>query len=620
MGKKVLSFILASILILSSFSFAYGASYDYAERFKDEIFGDDGQGIDGLLGDERVVLGDIVDTYVSLNDPSLVTGIVRQFIGDTRYENYDFILDFVDENNNYVIDIERANVGGYIANDEPGNFESAFDNLSQFDSDLSADMTLEEMGTYFSKFSISLFFLNEAKSDGTVAGYESFMFTEGENGDLSLIESIFEAGGMYEEASTFIDRALETTFPPKEEAKQAAIDLVERYNDSTQSDKEIVFDFMNRYNLVEEYTAPPSGGGGGGGGGALPPVVEEIEPFIIDIDYDVLIELIEAIDDSEEGRALLALSINEGEPDKAQVNISQKVLEETGYDEETALAIKYNNVKVVLSGDSFSELMDTQLSIIIEDNNQYTFESDNDLGGPVYISLPYDGESKYPSVFRYNEETEEYELIGGLYDEEEGVVRFAAKSFSQFMVGEADALSFTDLDEITWGQEYKDIVKSMSARGYIQGRGAEFDPFTEVTRAEFAAMLVRLLGITNVEGQDIFEDVNPDDWFYGEVAAAYDLNLIQGVSETEFKPNDNITREEMAVMAARMLRLKYYLNEGEAGTSFTDETLISEWALEGVTTVETLGIIEGRTSGEFDPKGLTTRLEALIVMERLLGK
>jgi hypothetical protein len=446
------------------------------------------------------------------------------------------------------------------------------------------------------------------------------MYEEDEIGDLTLIESIFDDCGMYDEARTFISKATNTTFPPTEEAKQAAIDLAERYNDSTQADKDIVFDFMVDYNLVVEYTEPttPPSGGGGGGGGALPPA-EEVVPFVIDIDYDLLTELIESSDEPEENRALLALSVNEGEETVAQVNISEKVLEETGYNKEIALAVNYNDITLILSGDSFAEIKDTQLSIVEEDN-KYTFESDNDLEGPVYISLPYDGDSDYPSVFRYNEETEEYDLIGGIYDEDAGVVRFAVNSFSQYMVGEAEALEFTDIDEITWGQEYKDTVNNMSARGYIQGRGAEFDPFTEVTRAEFAAMLVRLLGMSGLQGEDIFDDVDAGDWFYEEVAAAYNAGLIEGVSETEFKPNDNITREEMAVMAARMLKLKYYLGSKAGATNFTDEEIISSWAMEGVAVVEELGIVEGRTSGEFDPKGLTTRLEAVIVMERLLAK
>jgi hypothetical protein len=615
MGKKVLSLTLVMVLILGSFSFAYGVT-SLADNFAKNIFDE----TEGLTNEERLVLGDIVDTYVSLEDPGLVTGIVKQFIGDTRYENYDFILNFVDENNNYVIDSERDDIGGYIATDDGTSFRDSFDNWTGFDDDLREDMTKEEMDNYFLKFSISLAYLNEAKFDGTVAGYDSYMYEEDEIGDLTLIESIFDDGGMYDEARTFISKATNTTFPPTEEAKQAAIDLAERYNDSTQADKDIVFDFMVDYNLVVEYTEPttPPSGGGGGGGGALPPA-EEVVPFVIDIDYDLLTELIESSDEPEENRALLALSVNEGEETVAQVNISEKVLEETGYNKEIALAVNYNDITLILSGDSFAEIKDTQLSIVEEDN-KYTFESDNDLEGPVYISLPYDGDSDYPSVFRYNEETEEYDLIGGIYDEDAGVVRFAVNSFSQYMVGEAEALEFTDIDEITWGQEYKDTVNNMSARGYIQGRGAEFDPFTEVTRAEFAAMLVRLLGMSGLQGEDIFDDVDAGDWFYEEVAAAYNAGLIEGVSETEFKPNDNITREEMAVMAARMLKLKYYLGSEVGATNFTDEEIISSWAMEGVAVVEELGIVEGRTSGEFDPKGLTTRLEAVIVMERLLAK
>jgi hypothetical protein len=187
------------------------------------------------------------------------------------------------------------------------------------------------------------------------------------------------------------------------------------------------------------------------------------------------------------------------------------------------------------------------------------------------------------------------------------------------MVDDADAVEFSDIDEITWGQEFKDSVKRMSARGYVQGRGEEFDPYTEVTRAEFAAMLVRLLDMTDAQGEDVFEDVESDDWFYNEVSAAFNAGLIQGVSTTEFKPKENITREEMAVMASRMLKLKYY-KDGTSGTDFVDEESISTWAVSGAAMVEKLGVMEGRTSGEFDPKGLATRLESVVVMERLLAK
>jgi hypothetical protein len=273
----------------------------------------------------------------------------------------------------------------------------------------------------------------------------------------------------------------------------------------------------------------------------------------------------------------------------------------------------------LLSGDSLTEEEDTQILVEKVDEDTYVFETTNTIKAPVYLSVQYTGDGAYPSIYRYDEETEEYNLIGGYYDEEAAVVRFTLSSFSQYMVDDADAVEFSDIDEITWGQEFKDSVKRMSARGYVQGRGEEFDPYTEVTRAEFAAMLVRLLDMTDAQGEDVFEDVESDDWFYNEVSAAFNAGLIQGVSTTEFKPKENITREEMAVMASRMLKLKYY-KDGTSGTDFVDEESISTWAVSGAAMVEKLGVMEGRTSGEFDPKGLATRLESVVVMERLLAK
>jgi len=726
MGKKVLSFVLISVLILSSFSFAYGLTTS-ADNFASKIV--------GYNSNQKMVLGDVVELYLKLDDPTLITDFVKNFTGGT-YAKYEFIYSFVDSSKGYIKEVNLDGTSSYIYDIiETGtaqNFKDAFDTgeWANFDADLSAEMTTDDMNTYFDKFGELLTILYSANKTNFIEQTNSEMFIEDSSGNLSINSGVFSSDGLYEIVAAIIDQ----DYPSASTAEGVAEEFIDKYNTSSNSDKTLLYDFLVEYKMVNVYTAPSSGGGGGGG--ALPPAEEE-PVFGVDEEYDeeaaeekmteittVIDELdeenLETIEDigevflglktddaleladqfiekieevlGEEGQdevvklyntlyeasgtltkepleetqdafgqeGLTALEITGSDVDSAEdsmtsfieafktsaeesgyeipedralmptfnftteeeavvINIASDVITSTGTEEGIAAKVVVNDVEILLSGDSLSEEEDTQILVEKVDEDTYVFETTNTIKAPVYLSVPYTGDGAYPSIYRYDEETEEYNLIGGYYDEEAGVVRFTLSSFSQYMVDDADAVEFSDIDEITWGQEFKDSVKRMSARGYVQGRGEEFDPYTEVTRAEFAAMLVRLLDMTDAQGEDVFEDVESDDWFYNEVSAAFNAGLIQGVSTTEFKPNENITREEMAVMASRMLKLRYY-KDGTPGTDFVDEESISTWAVSGAAMVEKLGVMEGRTSGEFDPKGLATRLESVVVMERLLAK
>ena len=133
-------------------------------------------------------------------------------------------------------------------------------------------------------------------------------------------------------------------------------------------------------------------------------------------------------------------------------------------------------------------------------------------------------------------------------------------------------------------------------------------------------MLVRLTGADAASEVQVFEDVDSGDWYYDEVMTAYSMGLVKGIDEDTFKPNEYVTREQMAAMAARLLRYKYYYESESGNTDFADENQISSWAKKSVKTLNKLEIMQGKNEGMFDPKGLSTRLEAVVVLERLLTK
>lgn len=163
--------------------------------------------------------------------------------------------------------------------------------------------------------------------------------------------------------------------------------------------------------------------------------------------------------------------------------------------------------------------------------------------------------------------------------------------------------------------------------GYMIGDDRNhFRPAANITRAEVATILARTQPeLMNFE-QNVrrlppgmttftaFSDVTPSNWFFFYVAWAYDAGLVQGYGG-RFRPNDPVTRQELAAMIAR---LGTVYAEGEA--SFPDANAASDWAAPYVYTVFRRGLMRGDTAGFFQPQRNITRAETATTMNRLLGR
>ncbi|WP_337100603.1 S-layer homology domain-containing protein [Paenibacillus sp. YIM B09110] len=152
----------------------------------------------------------------------------------------------------------------------------------------------------------------------------------------------------------------------------------------------------------------------------------------------------------------------------------------------------------------------------------------------------------------------------------------------------------------------------------------EFAPNKSITRAEFAALLVRSLGLSvDTASSSNFKDVSTDDWFAGAIGAAVKAKLVEGYNDNSFKPNDTITREQMAVMVARAITAagkSVHVEEqnNQSLAAFTDHADISSWAQKSVAQSIEAKIITGRTDGSFAPSANATRAEAVVMLKRLL--
>lgn len=118
-------------------------------------------------------------------------------------------------------------------------------------------------------------------------------------------------------------------------------------------------------------------------------------------------------------------------------------------------------------------------------------------------------------------------------------------------------LEFTDTDSKAWYARY---IASAQQEGVVKGYpGNIFKPANSVTRAEFIKMLIEAAGY-NAKGYvpltgKNYDDVNKDDWYYSYVSLARDKNILD-TSTNKFRPNEEMTREEVAEVLYRMILVK----------------------------------------------------------------
>lgn len=182
--------------------------------------------------------------------------------------------------------------------------------------------------------------------------------------------------------------------------------------------------------------------------------------------------------------------------------------------------------------------------------------------------------------------------------------------------------TFSDIQD-NWAKE---DIELLAAKMLINGKSeAAYEPGSNVTRAEFAALLVRALGLEEgalQEGQ--FKDVTGTAWYAGSVAAATAENIIKGYDGGLFKPDNKITREEMAVMIARAARVAgkdATLSGGEQEqllARFKDKQAISAWSVGDVALAARAGIIKGLPDGDFSPQTYADRAQSAAILKRFL--
>ncbi|KZE70495.1 S-layer protein [Paenibacillus elgii] len=221
----------------------------------------------------------------------------------------------------------------------------------------------------------------------------------------------------------------------------------------------------------------------------------------------------------------------------------------------------------------------------------------------------------------YNETTKKLSFVPSTFESKDGqtVATLKRNGNSIYTVIEANK-SFEDLAS-HWS---KADVEMLANKLVVEGAAdKQFQPDRNITRAEFAALVVRSLGLNSVTANTYFTDINSSAWYAGVVASASKAGIINGYEDNTFRPDAQITREELAAMIIRSLSYAGVAsevsesNQAQQLAKFKDSSKIV-WAKKEIAAAVNAGIINGLTDDTIGSAEKATRSQAATMLKRYL--
>lgn len=256
---------------------------------------------------------------------------------------------------------------------------------------------------------------------------------------------------------------------------------------------------------------------------------------------------------------------------------------------------------------------------LLSDAYEWQLDSGGALAKPGRLTLAYDkaglgsGDPRKLGVYRLDAASDVWRYAGGVVDAGGGAVELATALPGVYAVLIAE-YSFSDLNA-HWGRA---DIEALAARGIVTGDpSGTFRPNGNVTRAEFVKLLASLIDREPAAGAGSFEDVPADAWYAEAVARARAAGIVVG-DGGRFRPNDPISREEMAVMLYRASVPGGAEDSDTASLdAYRDGGKVSPWARQAVAYEVRSGTLRG-SGGLLKPAATATRAEAAAVIARKL--
>ncbi|TBL76054.1 DUF2252 family protein [Paenibacillus thalictri] len=253
-------------------------------------------------------------------------------------------------------------------------------------------------------------------------------------------------------------------------------------------------------------------------------------------------------------------------------------------------------------------------------------DKDGDFGKSVIVTLPFDKskvdlKASNVGIYWLNEQTRSWVQLSDLkVDQENGKVSGSVNHFTKFAVlaskkGEptqqptGNETAFADLGGHWAEASVRELVKLGAINGYPDG---SFKPDTNITRAEFVAVIVKAFHLNAQTGKS-FGDTG-SHWAKSVIETAAALGVVSGYNDTVFGPDDFITREQMAAIVVRAAQITPVDKE----LRFTDSVNVSGWARASLAAAIDKGLMNGYENGALKPQANSTRAEAAAMILRAL--
>lgn len=304
-------------------------------------------------------------------------------------------------------------------------------------------------------------------------------------------------------------------------------------------------------------------------------------------------------------------SVKDGKRIKVKLDPSKGWL---GY---SGIRIDAPHYMLSLSAELLFRESDNEIELIVEEEgSSYNVTLSKELELPLKLSLPVlQGDPQYNCVF-----DSAGRALGGKYNPITKKLEVKIKNSGKYTVRE-NRKTFSDIADKP--EEMQEAIELLASKGIIEGLSADkFNPDGEVTRAEFAALILRMISGPDNKAELEYKDVKKTDWYYSAVAGVKRENLMMGVNKDYFSPKANINREQLVSIIARVLTNMNYSspNQEEYLAAYTDAASISDWAKPSVALATKEGLVLKRYDSTFSPKSIMTRGDVAVILHRLYKK
>lgn len=239
------------------------------------------------------------------------------------------------------------------------------------------------------------------------------------------------------------------------------------------------------------------------------------------------------------------------------------------------------------------------------------------VGHTINFKTAQDPSAVYTGL-TFDPVTQAYVPVPTTWEWKDGVlqVTLQRKGNSVYTVVQ-NQVSFNDLEN---NSSYKDSILALAKRMVINGYpDTSFKPGASVTRAEFASMLNRALGILpKLTASKAFTDVKSGVWYETQVNASVDAGLINGYTDGTFRPNQNITHQEMITMLVNALKYGDASAEIKKTSSSAYPEGLPAWAKPYYTLAFERGILSADSPVHFRTGKNTQRQESAYLLYELM--